>query len=120
MKVTRHAAAKGRRHPGNGQPPSTERTSPDIRATPIEVTDDATPPRAVQTHSMAHSARVLFASPAYAPSVGGVETCVRELSTRLRIAGVDVQVLTSDESGKLPAEEVVGVHSGNPNARVAP
>jgi glycosyltransferase involved in cell wall biosynthesis len=52
--------------------------------------------------------RVLLASPAYAPSVGGVETCVREVSTRLRAEGVDAHVLTSDESGKLARRELVG------------
>jgi glycosyltransferase involved in cell wall biosynthesis len=39
------------------------------------------------------------------PEMGGVETHVHEVSTRLGPAGVDVTVLTTDRSGELPVEE---------------
>jgi glycosyltransferase involved in cell wall biosynthesis len=51
---------------------------------------------------------VLQVSPAYAPSVGGVETCVREVATNLRARQVDAQVLTADPSHALPRFEIVG------------
>jgi glycosyltransferase involved in cell wall biosynthesis len=39
------------------------------------------------------------------PLMGGIETHVHEVSTRLGAAGVDVTVLTTDLSGDLPVEE---------------
>lgn len=51
---------------------------------------------------------MLQVSPAYAPSVGGVETCVREVATNLRERRVDVHVLTADPSHALPRFETVG------------
>jgi glycosyltransferase involved in cell wall biosynthesis len=39
------------------------------------------------------------------PEMGGIETHVHEVSTRLAGAGVDVTVLTTDRSGALPIEE---------------
>ena len=39
------------------------------------------------------------------PLMGGTETHVHEVSTRLGAAGVDVTVLTTDRSGDLPVEE---------------
>jgi len=39
------------------------------------------------------------------PLMGGIETHVHEVSTRLGAAGVDVTVLTTDRSGDLPVEE---------------
>jgi glycosyltransferase involved in cell wall biosynthesis len=39
------------------------------------------------------------------PLVGGIETHVHEVCTRLGAAGVDVTVLTTDRSGGLPVEE---------------
>ncbi len=39
------------------------------------------------------------------PLMGGTETHVHEVCTRLGAAGVDVTVLTTDRSGDLPAEE---------------
>ena len=52
--------------------------------------------------------RVLQVSPAFAPHLGGVETCVREVSTRLAGLGVDVSILTADETHALPPRETVG------------
>ena len=37
--------------------------------------------------------------------MGGIETHVHEVSTRLGAAGIDVTVLTTDPSGELPREE---------------
>ncbi len=54
--------------------------------------------------------RALLVTPRYAPSTGGVETHVRELAQRLPGLGVDVSVLTTDDSGRLaPSEAVAGV-----------
>ena len=39
------------------------------------------------------------------PEMGGIETHVHEVSTRLAHAEVDVTVLTTDRSGELPTEE---------------
>jgi glycosyltransferase involved in cell wall biosynthesis len=39
------------------------------------------------------------------PLMGGIETHVHEVSTRLGAAGVDVTVLTTDRSGDLPVEQ---------------
>lgn len=49
--------------------------------------------------------RVLLVAARYFPYVGGVETHVYEVSRRLADAGVDVTVLVSDPSGRLPADE---------------
>ncbi len=49
--------------------------------------------------------RVLFVTPRYFPFMGGIETHVHEVAQRLAAAGVDVTVLTTDPSGKLPARE---------------
>jgi len=43
----------------------------------------------------------------YYPYIGGVETHVEEISTRLVNRGLQVEVLTTDPSGKLPMEETV-------------
>lgn len=57
--------------------------------------------------SITRPLRVLQVSPAYAPSLGGVETCVREISGRLLRAGAEVQVLTADPSHTLPVHEML-------------
>lgn len=62
---------------------------------------DAAPP--TQRPSM----RVLMVTPRYFPLMGGIETHVHEVAQRLAAAGVDVTVLTTDPSGKLPAREEV-------------
>jgi glycogen synthase len=51
--------------------------------------------------------RVLQVTPRFAPSVGGVETHVREVSLRLPGEGVECAVLTADDAGSLPAREVI-------------
>ena len=51
--------------------------------------------------------RVLQVTPRYAPSVGGVETHVREVARRLPARNVETAVLTPDPSGSLPAHEVL-------------
>jgi glycosyltransferase involved in cell wall biosynthesis len=45
--------------------------------------------------------------PRYYPYHGGVETHVREISQRLMKRNFDIEVLTTDPSGKLPREEVI-------------
>lgn len=46
-------------------------------------------------------------TPRYRPFTGGVETHVHELATRLGPRGIDVEVLTTDPGGRLPARERV-------------
>jgi glycosyltransferase involved in cell wall biosynthesis len=50
--------------------------------------------------------RVLEVAPRFPPLAGGVEQHVAELAARLVEAGVDVQVLTTNPDGRLPASEV--------------
>ncbi len=54
-----------------------------------------------------HNLRVLMVATRAYPYVGGVETHVYQVSRRLARAGVDVTVLSTDLSRKLPVEEVV-------------
>ena len=49
--------------------------------------------------------RVAMVSALALPEMGGIETHVHEVSTRLAGAGVGVTVLTTDRSGELPVEE---------------
>src|SRR5438132_13137529 len=49
--------------------------------------------------------RVLLVAARYLPSMGGVETHIYEVGRRLAQAGVEVTVLTTDVSGRLPAVE---------------
>jgi len=49
--------------------------------------------------------RVAMVSANAFPLMGGIETHVHEVSTRLGAAGVEVTVLTTDRSGDLPVEE---------------
>lgn len=49
--------------------------------------------------------RVAMVSANALPVMGGIETHVHEVSTRLGAAGVDVTVVTTDRSGELPVEE---------------
>ena len=50
--------------------------------------------------------RVLEVAPRFPPLAGGVEQHVAELAARLLEAGVDVEVLTTNPDGRLPASEV--------------
>jgi glycosyltransferase involved in cell wall biosynthesis len=45
--------------------------------------------------------------PRYHPYIGGVETHVKEISERLVKKHFEVEVLTTDSSGKLPKEEII-------------
>jgi glycosyltransferase involved in cell wall biosynthesis len=49
--------------------------------------------------------RVAMVSARALPLMGGIETHVHEVSSRLAAAGVDVTVLTTDRSGDLPIDE---------------
>jgi len=49
--------------------------------------------------------RVAMVTASALPRMGGIETHVHEVSTRLGAAGIDVTVLTTDPSGELPREE---------------
>jgi glycosyltransferase involved in cell wall biosynthesis len=49
--------------------------------------------------------RVLIVSPNYLPVIGGVETHISQVAPRLARAGVEVEILTTDRTGKLPAHE---------------
>lgn len=54
--------------------------------------------------------RLAIATPRYLPFTGGVENHVMQVAPRLRRAGVDVTVLTTDPSGRLPErDEIDGV-----------
>lgn len=53
------------------------------------------------------AAQVLYVTPVYQPSMGGVETCVMELATRMRARGFDPTVLTVDDSHQLAAAETL-------------
>lgn len=52
--------------------------------------------------------RVAMVSANAWPAMGGVETHIHEVSKRLAASGVDVTVLTTDRSGRLPEFEHVG------------
>lgn len=57
------------------------------------------------------SLRVLVVAARYRPYVGGLETHVYEVGRRLVCAGIDVTILTTDVSGRLPrVEESEGMH----------
>jgi glycosyltransferase involved in cell wall biosynthesis len=57
------------------------------------------------------SLRVLFVAARYLPYVGGLETHVYEVGRRLTRANIDVSILTTDVSGRLPVdEESEGMH----------
>lgn len=45
--------------------------------------------------------------PRYSPDIGGVETHVKEISERLVKAGHDVEVITTDPTGKLSSREMI-------------
>lgn len=52
--------------------------------------------------------KLLYVTPRFYPSIGGVENHVDQVSRRLVKAGVEVHVLTADASGKLPEQEQIG------------
>jgi len=52
--------------------------------------------------------RVLMVTPRYHPFTGGIETHVHELAARLAARGIQVCVLTTDPTGRLPRREVAG------------
>ena len=62
------------------------------------------------------SLRILLVSARYSPYVGGTETHVHEVGRRMKAAGHDVTVLTTDPSKKLPTSEE---RDGLPVRRVA-
>ena len=45
--------------------------------------------------------------PRYSPDIGGVETDVKEISERLVLEGHEVEVITTDPSGKLKNKEII-------------
>lgn len=49
--------------------------------------------------------KLLYVSARYAPLVGGTETHVREVASRMAFRGHDVTVLTTDPTGDLPRRE---------------
>lgn len=51
--------------------------------------------------------RVAQVCPRYYPYIGGVETHVKEVSERLVERGLEVDILTTDSSRKLPKEEII-------------
>lgn len=51
--------------------------------------------------------RLLFVTPRYFPSVGGVQNHVYQVASRLARSGMEVTVLTTDPGKRLPSEEVV-------------
>lgn len=61
----------------------------------------------VEPHTSAQPLRVLQVTPRVAPSVGGVETHVLEVSRRMADCGVDIHVLATDETGRLPRQDTL-------------
>jgi glycosyltransferase involved in cell wall biosynthesis len=51
--------------------------------------------------------RILFVTPRFLPTVGGVQNHVYQVSRRLASRGIDVTVLTTNPNNRLPAEEIV-------------
>ena len=51
--------------------------------------------------------RILQVCQRYYPYIGGLETHVRQISERLSRKGFEVEVLTTDPSGRLPSDEMV-------------
>lgn len=51
--------------------------------------------------------RILMVAARYFPFMGGIETHIHEVGTRLAARGCDVTVLTTDPSGAWPVEEMV-------------
>jgi glycosyltransferase involved in cell wall biosynthesis len=51
--------------------------------------------------------RVLMVTPRFSPYVGGIETHVREVASRLARSGVAITVLTTDPAGQLPSQELL-------------
>lgn len=60
--------------------------------------------------------RVAMVSAQARPEIGGIESHVAEVAPRLTAAGIDVVMLTTDRSGRLPRNEVI---DGVPVARYA-
>ncbi|MGB8407794.1 MAG: glycosyltransferase family 4 protein [Mycobacterium sp.] len=56
-------------------------------------------------HSSQGPLRIAMVSALALPEMGGIETHVHEVSSRLAAGGADVTVLTTDRSGALPADE---------------
>lgn len=56
---------------------------------------------------MIHKMKVAQVCPRYLPNIGGIETHVLEISRKLVDRGIEVEVLTTDPSGKLPEEETI-------------
>ena len=51
--------------------------------------------------------KIAHICPRYSPDIGGVETHVKEISERLVNAGHDVEVITTDPTGKLNKEDMI-------------
>ncbi|MEM2990320.1 MAG: glycosyltransferase family 4 protein [Halobacteria archaeon] len=51
--------------------------------------------------------KIVQVCPRYYPYIGGVEIHVKEISERLARKGYDVEVITTDPSGKLPRKEII-------------
>lgn len=56
---------------------------------------------------MEKALRIAQVCPRYSPDIGGVETHVREISERLVKSGHEVEVITTDPTGKLKESEVL-------------
>jgi 1,2-diacylglycerol 3-alpha-glucosyltransferase len=51
--------------------------------------------------------RIAQVCPRYSPDIGGVETEVKEISERLVLEGHDVEVITTDPTGKLKKKDII-------------
>lgn len=51
--------------------------------------------------------RILFVTPRYLPTIGGVQHHVYQVSRRFARMGIDVTVLTTNPGNRLPADEIV-------------
>ncbi|HEX6608664.1 MAG TPA: glycosyltransferase, partial [Chloroflexia bacterium] len=95
-------AGRGRRHI-----PVQTLEAPPVPAGPAAVTAVRGPVANVHPPTRDRPLRVLQVTARYFPYMGGVETHVYEVSRRLAASGVDVTVLTSDPTDRLPAQEEV-------------
>lgn len=51
--------------------------------------------------------KIIEVCPRYHPFIGGIETHVREISERIKKRGHDIEIFTTDPTGKLPRVEMI-------------
>lgn len=76
---------------------------------PVEIPVSREPAGTEASHGSLQGSikRILFVTPRYLPSLGGVQNHVLQVSRRLAHAGLDVTVLTTNPGNHLPSEETI-------------